>query len=200
MRWPWQRGDGGTGGADEGAADPTARRAGSEGSEGDGRAVAPGPAPAASSEPAARAESRAGWAFLPPLQRTIHAPELTSRPTAFLHDLPTRQGLSLTSGMSHVVDSRAPSGVVADEAGEHVPVQRSADVDLSVLPPAAPPEAPARRGGQGSLQRLAAPPAGVRPVRAVAVDPDPSFVAPVGPLPSVQRSADPSASADASVV
>ncbi|WP_273652790.1 hypothetical protein [Cellulomonas fimi] len=167
MRWPWQRDR-----RVPPVADPGARPAGtgaSAVSTPPGSGDAPTSAPAVTA-PVAR-ESTAGWAFLPPLQRTVGPVELTSRPIAFLADLPTRSGPRFTGPMTHVVDHRAPSGIVDGDGDRSAPpVQRSADVDLTVLPPA--PRAAARvQRRTGGLVALDSAPVGTPRLRAVPVDP-----------------------------
>ncbi|NNH09197.1 hypothetical protein HLB10_19205, partial [Cellulomonas fimi] len=180
MRWPWQR--------DRGVppvADPAPRADAAARHDAAPRAVvqrAAGPAgadPAGAAAPGAPAESTAGWAFLPPLQRVVQPVALTSRPVAFLADLPTRAPVRFTGAMSHVVDARAPSGLVDPDPGGP-PVQRSVDLDLPLLPPAPRADAPVQRRATGGLVGLDAPPAGVPRLRAVPVEPP---VPPVRPTP-----------------
>ncbi|NUU16773.1 hypothetical protein HP550_05860, partial [Cellulomonas humilata] len=172
MRWPWQR-------ARPPLGAPTVQR------------VAGPPA-----------ESRAGWAFLPPLQRTVGDAELTSAPMAFVDALPTRARPMLTGPMSHAVSPVAPSGVLDGDGGRlATPSTRSSDIDLALVPPA-PRPTPGRpavavqRQATGTLVGLGAPPADVPPLHAVPLDTDlegaaadgeglggPEWPAPVGDVP-----------------
>lgn len=101
MRWPWKRED----------------------------------VPSAAAEPGGRAApevpSPAGWAFLPPLQRTIGEPHLTTSPVAFPQQLPAWRNPSMTGAMAHVVSAEAPSGVI-DGDGAGVPRQLSTGPDLDL--------------------------------------------------------------------
>ncbi|MDC7122582.1 hypothetical protein OMK64_13660 [Cellulomonas fimi] len=190
MRWPWQRDRAVPPVADPGArasrtgagvaASPVPDPPGSSGSSGSPTGPRGADAPGAP-------ESTAGWAFLPPLQRTVRPAELTSRPVAFLADLPTRAALPFTGSMTHVVDHRAPSGVVDGDGDRSAPpVQRSADVDLTLLPPAPRAATPVQRR-TGRLVALDSAPAGTPRLRAVPVDPpapDTPTVTPLETAPS----------------
>ncbi len=93
MRWPWQR----------------------ERSE-------PRPAtstPEAPAPPAAQLPPvpPAGWAFLPPLQRTVGSMELTHGPERFADSLAARSNPSFTGTMSHLVTADAPPGVIDVDGG-----------------------------------------------------------------------------------
>ncbi len=134
MRWPWQR---------ERPAPPTS-----------GNDVATtAHEPGASREPA---PSPMGWAFLPPLQRTIAPAALVSRPHEFPSSLPAWRNPSFSSPeLSHLVSPAAPSGVI-DGDGTGAPVQRSAATDLTLLLPA-PPKAPHPVGPAPSVQTDAVP-------------------------------------------
>lgn len=200
MRWPWQRDRGVPPVADPGARAARAGAGGAATSASDATGAATSASSNASSslsaaapvsDPRAATESTAGWAFLPPLQRTVGPVELTSRPVAFLADLPTRAGLPFTGPMTHVVDHRAPSGVVDGDGDRSAPpVQRSADVDLTVLPPAPRAAAPVQRR-TGGLVALDSAPAGTPRLRAVPVDP------PAPDVPAPGAAAEPAAVADA---
>ena len=111
MRWPWQR---------EHPRDT------------------PPPAPADAAVQRAAEPSPMGWAFLPPLQRSIASPDLITRPAQFPHTLPAWRDPSFSShDLSHVVSPAAPSGVI-DGDGVGAPVQRSAHPDLPLLLSATP--------------------------------------------------------------
>lgn len=138
------------------------------------RRASPPPVPERAA-PAPAAESRAGWAFVQPLARTVREPELTSRPMEFVASLPTRAQPMLTGAMSHVVSPAAPSGVLDGDGGRlGTPTTRSSDVDLALVAPAAPsavrtPTPVQRR--TGVLVGLDAPPPGVPELQAVPVEP-----------------------------
>ncbi|SFR69256.1 hypothetical protein SAMN05428970_0644 [Agromyces sp. CF514] len=118
MRWPWQRVA-----ADD---DDRARGAG----------VAPGETGAGPASVTPPAQSPAGWAFLPPLQREIGlAPPATLR-SGWIEALPTRAVPTRVAELTHVVDSAAPAGTVAAAQAEFgAPVQRAVAADLTLRPP-----------------------------------------------------------------
>ncbi|MFI7482640.1 hypothetical protein ACH9EU_09495 [Kocuria sp. M1R5S2] len=133
MRWPWQR---------------------------KVEAPAPGTPPEASSAvpPAADgpAPSPAGWAFLPPLQRTVGELATTTAPHRFPDRLPTRNDPSFTGTMSHLISADAPAGLIdldGPDAGPapEPPGSTGRSVEMTLLPPPAPPAAGASR----PVQRLA---------------------------------------------
>lgn len=138
--------------------------------------------------PSAAAESRAGWAFTPPLQRTIGEPTLTMRPLEFVADLPTRARPMLTGEMSHVVSPVAPWGVLdgdGDRDGGRLgsPSTSSPDVDLALVPPSPPVRRSAvQRRTAGTLTRLASAPQGLPTMRVVPVEPPTTPVAPPADL------------------
>lgn len=78
-----------------------------------------------------------GWAFLPPLQRTVRPLALTTSPSTFPHDLSSWRNPSLTGPMAHAVSRDAPSGLV-DGDGAGLPVGLRTGPDLLPLPPQAP--------------------------------------------------------------
>src|SRR5688500_14788813 len=117
MRWPWQR----------------------ERSEPRPETSTPeAPAPPASQLPPV---PPAGWAFLPPLQRTVGSMELTHHPERFVGSLAAWSNPSFTGTMSHVVTADAPPGVIDVDGGgtgsEDAHLAESADMTL-LLPPARP--------------------------------------------------------------
>lgn len=93
MRWPWQRERSEAGhrtSVSEAAPPP---------------AVQPLPVPPA------------GWAFLPPLQRTIGPMELAHGPERFAGSLAAWTNPSFTGAMSHLVTADAPPGVIDVDGG-----------------------------------------------------------------------------------
>lgn len=76
-----------------------------------------------------------GWAFLPPLQRTLADPTLVSQPHDLPHMLPTWRDPSFASHqLTHVVSATAPSGVF-DGDGSGRPQSRYEPTDLTLLMP-----------------------------------------------------------------
>ena len=134
MRWPWQRGD----------AEPRTDRAPRD-----------PVAPAAVEPPVAPA----GWAFLPPLQRTAGSIQLISHPDHFTGSLASWGDPSFTGTMTHLVSTEAPAGVIDVDGGGPVPGSAgyaSSSGELTLLPPPAPRVRPARRrrpGVPGSCPR-----------------------------------------------
>ena len=112
MRWPWQRDHG------SGSASVTG-----------GSSAARPPAPM-------------GWAFLPPLQRTLAGIEPITRPQEFPHELPAWRNPSYTAPeLTHAVSPDAPSGIIDGDGGRATgsPVMRQpVAVELALLPPARP--------------------------------------------------------------
>ena len=92
MRWPWQR---------ERTGPPADTLRG-------------GP-----SEPAAIASRvpPSGWAFLPPLQRTVENIQLTSDPGRFAGALASWNDPSFTGPMTHLVSAAAPPGFIDVDGG-----------------------------------------------------------------------------------
>jgi hypothetical protein len=111
MRWPWQRrAEDGSG---VGSAVPSA-----------------GPGPSAAVGPSGGAVSPSGWAFLPPLQRTIAPPLSTTHP----HDLVAWRNPSFIGRLTHAVSPAAPSGVIdADGGGLGSPVLRAPAAELPLV-------------------------------------------------------------------
>ncbi|MCU1693854.1 MAG: hypothetical protein JWM64_2945 [Frankiales bacterium] len=103
LRWPWQH--------DDDAPAPAARAAD------DGARPAPGPA---------------GWAFLPPLQRTVGAMPLTTAPAAFPAQLSLWADPSSMGRLTHLLDRDAPAGTV-DGDGGGVPVVRGGGLELPLV-------------------------------------------------------------------
>ncbi|MCU1566710.1 MAG: hypothetical protein JWQ56_1647 [Pseudarthrobacter sp.] len=135
MRWPWQR---------ERTGPPADSLRG-------------GP-----TEPAAMASRvpPSGWAFLPPLQRTVENIQLTSDPGHFAGALASWNDPSFTGPMTHLVSAAAPPGFIDVDGGG--PVSGNAGyspspVEMTLLPPPAPRirTTPNRPGSAGSLQRTA---------------------------------------------
>lgn len=117
MRWPWQR----------------------ERSEPLPETSEPGAAP----PPVAQLPPvpPAGWAFLPPLQRTVGSMELTHHPEHFAGSLAAWSNPSFTGSMGHLVTADAPPGVIDVDGGgtgsRDAHLSGSADMTL-LLPPARP--------------------------------------------------------------
>lgn len=117
-----------------------------------------------------------GWAFLPPVQRTLATPISTvTRPTEFPHQLPAWRDPSFTEPLTHLVTDSAPSGVIsADDAPVGTPTSSATPrPEMTLLPP------PPPKGVQRSVQRQITPLTGAAradlPVvhRAVVDDPAP---------------------------
>jgi hypothetical protein len=82
-----------------------------------------------------------GWAFLPPLQRTIGSVQLTSDPRRFAGALSSWDDPSFTGPMTHLVSAQAPPGVIDVDGGGPVPGNggyTAASVEMTLLPPPAP--------------------------------------------------------------
>lgn len=89
------------------------------------------------------APSPMGWAFLPPVQRTLSEPISTmTRPATFPGSLPAWTNPSFSGPLRHVVSDQAPAGVIdagglGGTSSLGAPVQRvAAGVDLALPPPA----------------------------------------------------------------
>jgi hypothetical protein len=110
-----------------------------------------------------------GWAFLPPLQRTIGNIQLTADPEHFTGALAAWCDPSFTGPMAHLVSADAPPGVIDVDGGGPVPGNEGyspSSIEMTLLPPPAP-RIRTKPGGQGiasSLQRTA--PDGGIPARA----------------------------------
>lgn len=135
----------------------------------------------------------AGWAFLPPLQRTTGNMQLTSEPDDFTGALAAWGDPSFTSPMSHLVSASAPPGIIDIDGGGPVRGHGAyppSSVDMTLLPPPVPgSRTPARKAGNaGSLHRSASdagPSAGASgPV-------GPALTAAVGTFPVLQLHAAP---------
>ncbi|MDQ0821178.1 hypothetical protein QFZ79_003552 [Arthrobacter sp. V4I6] len=127
MRWPWQR---------------------------DRPEHPPGEAPREPAAPTAAADRvpPAGWAFLPPLQRTIGSVQLTSDPGRFAGALSSWGDPSFTGRMSHLVSAQAPPGVIDVDGGGPVPAAAeypSGSGEMTLLPPPAPRVRPTPAGYGG---------------------------------------------------
>ena len=119
MRWPWQR-----------------------------ERPEPGPEASAPEVEANRATvPPAGWAFLPPLQRTIGTMDLAHSPDRFAGSLAAWANPSFTGPMSHLVTADAPPGVIDVDGGGTGTGEayRSEPADLALLIP------PARSRPAGGL-------------------------------------------------
>jgi hypothetical protein len=81
-----------------------------------------------------------GWAFLPPLQRTLATGiETITRPTEFAHDLPAWRNPSFNAPLTHLVSDAAPSGVIDGGDGTGLPgASTSPRPELTLLPPPRP--------------------------------------------------------------
>ena len=89
----------------------------------------------------------AGWAFLPPLQRTIGTMELAHDPDRFAGALAAWDNPSFTGPMSHLVTADAPPGVIDVDGGGTGTGEayRSEPADMTLLIP------PARSRPAGGL-------------------------------------------------
>lgn len=126
MRWPWQR----------------------ERPEPGPEASAPEVEAHAAPDSANRAPvPPAGWAFLPPLQRTIGTMDLAHGPDRFAGSLAAWANPSFTGPMSHLVTADAPPGVIDVDGGGTGTGEayRSEPADLTLLIP------PARSRPAGGL-------------------------------------------------
>lgn len=135
MRWPWQR---------ERIESPADDAGGGLGQ----RAAAPPRVPPA------------GWAFLPPLQRTTANMQLISEPDHFTGALAAWSDPSFTSPMAHLVSTAAPAGIIDVDGGGPVGGDGAyppSSVEMTLLPPPAPRSGPTPRnaGTAGSVQRSA---------------------------------------------
>ena len=136
MRWPWTR-----------------------------RAAEPPPQPATATTPAAdppAAPSPMGWAFLPPIQRTLAPPIATvTRPVEFPGELSAWRSPAFTDSLSHAVVDTSSGGVIdGDGGGLGHPTNTSAHAPELT---AAAPTAPDRRAAVGpSARGGSAPRHGVR--------------------------------------
>jgi hypothetical protein len=102
----------------------------------------------------------AGWAFLPPMQRTIENMQLISEPNRFTGALTAWGDPSFTNPMAHLVSTAAPGGIIDVDGGGPVRSDSGfppSSVEMTLLPPPAPGSRPAPRkaGNAGSLQRSA---------------------------------------------
>src|SRR4051794_20192168 len=99
-----------------------------------------------------------GWAFLPPLQRTLADPILVSRPHDLSRMLPAWRDPSFASHeLTHVVSPVAPSGVI-DGDGAGSPQTRYEPTDLTLLAPTPPAvQRAVTAPGLPSVQTVAAP-------------------------------------------
>lgn len=126
MRWPWQRRE-----RDPVPATSVGRTTG---------VPSTGPPEEPPRPPADPVPSPAGWAFLPPLQRTVEDFGTTTAPHSFPDRLPTRTNPSFTRTMSHLISAQAPPGVIDLDGPDAAPLPGSSDpaVDLPLLPAPAP--------------------------------------------------------------
>lgn len=136
----------------------------------------------------------AGWAFLPPLQRTTTNMQLVSEPDRFTGALASWGDPSFTSPMAHLVSTAAPAGIIDVDGGGPVRSDGAyppSSVEMTLLPPPAPGSRPIPRNAStaGSLQRSA--PDGV--TSAGAPGPvGPALTAAAGTFPVLQLYASPS--------
>ena len=128
------------------------------------------------------APSPMGWAFLPPLQRTVSEPvETLTRPGDFHRDLTAWRNPTFASRLTHLVVQTAPSGVIDADGGG---VGRPASVDaphphLPLLPPPRPQVAQRRIATPGPAGPLTSAPLAGLPVVQRSVAPDPAPPDPV---------------------
>ena len=115
MRWPWTR-----------------------------RAAEPPPQPATAATPAAdppAPPSPMGWAFLPPIQRTLAPPIApVTRPVEFPGELSAWRSPAFTDSLSHAVVDTSSGGVIdGDGRGLGQPTNTTAHApELTLLPPPRP--------------------------------------------------------------
>lgn len=150
MRWPWRKDPG------EGRRAPS------------GEPSTPTPMPGADPPAPGPRPSGADWASLPPIRRTFPEIGLISQPRAFPDQLPVWARPTFIGPMVHLVDPKAPAGLV-DGDGGHLgsPTVDSGGPELVLPPPPAPRARPRR-----AVQRLA-PGTPARPVGALLSGPDP---------------------------
>lgn len=135
----------------------------------------------------------AGWAFLPPLQRTTGNMQLISEPDHFTGALAAWNDPSFTSPMAHLVSTAAPAGIIDVDGGGPVRGDGAyplSSVEMTLLPPPAPGSRPTpyKAGNAGSLQRSASDGA----TSAGASGPDgPALTAAAGTFPVLQLYASP---------
>lgn len=133
MRWPWRRD---RGESEDGVEQQPSRSAPVP----DAPGGAPDPRP-----------PEAGWASLPPVQRTIPSLDLITRPLAFPEELPVRADPRFTGPLAHVVDPRAPAGLVDGDGGRlGSPTVDDRGPELTLPPPRA-----HRPGDWRAVQRTA---------------------------------------------
>lgn len=141
----------------------------------------------------------AGWAFLPPLQRTTASMQLISEPDHFTGALAAWGDPSFTSPMAHLVSTAAPAGIIDVDGGGTVRndgAYPTSSVEMTLLPPPAPGSRPTpfKAGNAGSLQRSASDGA----TSAGAPGPvGPRLTAAAGTFPVLQLDASPSEQAQA---
>jgi hypothetical protein len=101
-----------------------------------------------------------GWAFLPPVQRTLSEPIATlTRPTTFPHSLPAWSNPSFSEALGHVVSDQAPAGVIdagglGGSTSVGAPLQRVAALDLTLPAPAPSRQSPVPPAG-GTADEMA---------------------------------------------
>src|SRR4051812_6899424 len=123
-----------------------------------------------------------GWAFLPPIQRTL-APPIASvtRPTEFPTELSAWRSPAFTDSLSHAVVDTTPGGLIDGDGGGlgHPTVTSAPAPELTLLPPPRP----------TAVQRSRAPaPRPAEPPASADVRPAPSLIrAPSAGMPLVHR-------------
>lgn len=91
--------------------------------------------PTTLSPPAVVAPAPSGWAFLPPLQRSVADAGPGNLSDTFVSTLPTRVDPSFLGVMEHLVSDDAPGGIVElDPPGRGSPSMRAAGDDLALRP------------------------------------------------------------------
>ena len=104
MRWPWTRR----------AAEPPSQ---------------PATATALAADPPAAPPSPMGWAFLPPIQRTLAPPIApVTRPVEFPRELSAWRSPAFTDSLSHAVVDTSSGGVIDGDGGGDQDGRRAARV------------------------------------------------------------------------
>ncbi|MGX5697315.1 hypothetical protein ACWKWP_14035 [Agromyces soli] len=128
------------------------------------------PEPARGDRPAAAPPGPAGWAFLPPLQRTADAQAPSTLGGGFIGSIPTRVDPSLMGSMGHLLEADAPAGTVAADTGSlGQPVATAQPAELALRTPEPVASRAERRHGPVGVQRSATDASGW-PSRAGATD------------------------------
>jgi hypothetical protein len=129
--------------------------------------------------------SPAGWAFLPPLQRTLGSIELTTRPETFPHELPAWRNPSFTGTLTHLVSRDAPSGVIdGDGAGHPATVAGGPELSLAIAPRSTPVQRSAATATPVRSTPAGAMPDGTMPAGTMPAGTMPAGTMPAGTMPA----------------